>query len=717
MNVLDAPVTVFRRANEPDGRKTDATLARVLETIRTGQYAAEVAAIRAEADPVRRKALKLGTLPALAPSGRFSSRRAEGHVEHSGGFVLDFDDAPDLDALRADVNARPYVAASFVSPSGAGLKAIVPAALVDPETGEIHTPRSVAEHSACWAAVAERFETGASAGYVDPSGKDVARACYVSHDSEAYTNPDAEPVLVELTSAPPAGETTRTKTRSSDDVPLTLAEIAELHDHLAPPTPSGDYDYWISAWGNLQAFALENGHTASDARAIMERWSPAREPGDYPDDNRKLSKGTAGAYVNLLKDAGLDYKGWLRERYRRLRDEAETVHSRSSPPRGSGSGMNGAERSEPPSSGAVSIGTLSEPPAREWTVAGLIPEGAPSILAGHSGLGKSYVALYLAICVCLGRAFLGRDVRRASVLWVDRELDLDETTRRAFAVARGMGLERPPETLFYLRPLKPVGTDETQDEILDAIEQHGVGLTILDSLTLGAIGDAKEQRDVVPLMRAVEAWGTSLCIDHITKAAAAGNQSSASIFGSGMKRAIARSTFNLVPAGDALTLHPDKTNFGPASSPLHFLAKHGEDERDRPEVVFEKIEAGHEALAGAEDHAPAHEQTLYALIRLHDETGKPVPLATLAAERDVKTTTLRNHLSKLGSQIEKHGDNTYSPRSLPITAPMGSGSGVNGDASHSSGHSSPGMNGSERGDGSATAALDLAEPWDAEAPL
>lgn len=359
--------------------------------------------------------------------------------------------------------------------------------------------------------------------------------------------------------------------------------------------------------------------------------------------------------------------------------------------------MNGERPSK-----AVSIGTLEEPPPREWTVAGVLPTGAPSILAGHSGLGKSYAALFLALCVCLGRSFLGRDVRRASVLWVDRELDQDEMTRRAFAVVRGMGLERPPENLLYLRPLKPIGTDETQALVLDAVAEHEIGLTILDSLTLGASGDAKEQRDVVPIMRAIEAWGTSLSIDHITKAGASGNQSSASIFGSGMKRAIARATFNLVPAGEALTLHPDKSNFGPAESSLHFTAVHGQDEHGRPEVVFEHIEAGHPAMAGAEDHASAHEQTLFALIRLYDDARKPIPLAVLAAERDVKSSTVRNHLSRLGDQVEKHGDNTYSPAvSLrsPARSPQGAG-------------------GSERGmgDGIASPPPALADEWDDEVP-
>ena len=321
-------------------------------------------------------------------------------------------------------------------------------------------------------------------------------------------------------------------------------------------------------------------------------------------------------------------------------------------PKGPGSGMGSV----------VSLGAVEEPPPREWLVAGLSPEGAISVLAGHSGLGKSFVALLIAICVCLGRRFLGRDVKAGPVLWIDRELDLDETARRAYAICRGLGLDRPPSNLHYLRPSAPIGTAEAQAEIMAAIAETGAVLCILDSLTLGAIGDAKEQRDVVPVMRMIEQWGTTIAIDHITKGAAAGNHSSATIFGSGMKRAIVRSTFFLTPAGSALTLRPDKSNFGPASSPVHFSADHGRDEEGRPEVVFRQLDATDPKLAGAEEHATADEQTLYALLRLSEESGgAPVHISTLASERDVKQSTLRNHLSKLGDRVVKHGDNTYSP--------------------------------------------------------
>jgi hypothetical protein len=335
----------------------------------------------------------------------------------------------------------------------------------------------------------------------------------------------------------------------------------------------------------------------------------------------------------------------------------------------------------------VSLGTLPEPGPRLWTVSGLIPEKAVTILVGHSGVGKSYIALYLAMCVCLGRRFFGREVVKGSALWVDRELDQEETLRRAYQVARGMGLPSPPAHLYYAHPEHPVGSDAAQRHVMEAVQETEAALIVLDSLTVGSTGDASEQRDVVKLMKQVEAWGTVLAIDHFTKAGAAGNQSAATIFGSTFKRAIARSTIRLTQAdGGALTLRPDKSNFGPATSALHFKADHLTNEYGEPEVVFTSVTETDESMLGAEAHAPAHEQTLIVLKRLYLDRLEPVPLALLAAEREAQEKTVRNHLSQLKKDglIRGFADNTYEPvepddsrsHSRPGTAGNGTGNGT-----------------------------------------
>jgi len=320
--------------------------------------------------------------------------------------------------------------------------------------------------------------------------------------------------------------------------------------------------------------------------------------------------------------------------------------------------------------GPISLGTLDEPPPREWAVGGLVPEGCITILVGHSGVGKSFLAMLLALCVCIGRSFFGRSTLSGPVLWVDRELDRDETLRRAYWVARGLGLDRPPVNLHYLKPLRPVGSPETQRLVLDAVRETGAALVVLDSLSVGSQGDAKDQRDVVGLMKMIEEWRTVLAIDHFTKAGAAGNQSSATIFGSAFKRAIARSTIKLTQAdGGALTLRPDKSNFGAEGSPIHFKTDHGEPD-GKAVVTFAEVGEDDESMVGAEAHAPAHEQTYLALVRLHAASGAPVHLNALAAEREVTAKTIRNHLTRLkrdGRVRPGAPDNAY----LPVPIPKG----------------------------------------------
>jgi len=57
----------------------------------------------------------------------------------------------------------------------------------------------------------------------------------------------------------------------------------------------------------------------------------------------------------------------------------------------------------------------------EWIVDGLLAAGSVTLLSGDSGIGKSTFTLQLAGCVAHGTAFLGREVARRPVLYVDRE--------------------------------------------------------------------------------------------------------------------------------------------------------------------------------------------------------------------------------------------------------------------------------------------------------
>ena len=132
-----------------------------------------------ETDPDAYNKEKL-KLPAVTWCGHFQRRAASALVQQSGFVVLDFDDV-DIGSLLSELAPHPNVRFAFVSPSGRGVKAVIP---VDP------VPTGTAEHEAVFAAISEAFEHIAP---VDPSGSDVSRLCFLAFDPQAIDKLDAAP--------------------------------------------------------------------------------------------------------------------------------------------------------------------------------------------------------------------------------------------------------------------------------------------------------------------------------------------------------------------------------------------------------------------------------------------------------------------------------------------------------------------------------------------
>lgn len=102
---------------------------------------------------------------------------------------------------------------------------------------------------------------------------------------------------------------------------------------------------------------------------------------------------------------------------------------------------------------------MDPPGPREYDVEGLVPRGHTTTAFGDGGAAKSLLVLSAGTAMS-GNAetWMGRAVRNCPVLYVDFELDADEQRRRAYQVARGAYLERPPHDLLYVSGLgKPAG--------------------------------------------------------------------------------------------------------------------------------------------------------------------------------------------------------------------------------------------------------------------
>jgi hypothetical protein len=174
MTNVDPIITYFPELRRPD------TLERIhareaLDWIREGKVRHKVEQLR-QAAPEQRKALK-DALPVVCFSGAFTKRSEAGLEQHSGLVCLDLDKIPEseLEGQRAKLQGDPYTFALFRSPSGNGLKVL---ARIPPDK-ELHRKH--------YAALVQHY----GSPYMDTTGKDPARACFLSWDPELHVNEDA----------------------------------------------------------------------------------------------------------------------------------------------------------------------------------------------------------------------------------------------------------------------------------------------------------------------------------------------------------------------------------------------------------------------------------------------------------------------------------------------------------------------------------------------
>ena len=169
-------VTIFRNIVEtatPFHRPMDV----VLDRIKDGATKDLVKRIRAEKNKSERNILKKN-LPAICFSGVFNKRNDASIQQHSGFICLDFDGydkKKELIMYKENLSRDPYVYAAFVSPSGNGLKVIVPIP-ADPEN-----------HINYFNALQNHFDSP----HFDKTCKNVSRVCYESFDPVMYVNKNA----------------------------------------------------------------------------------------------------------------------------------------------------------------------------------------------------------------------------------------------------------------------------------------------------------------------------------------------------------------------------------------------------------------------------------------------------------------------------------------------------------------------------------------------
>jgi RecA-family ATPase len=184
--------------------------------------------------------------------------------------------------------------------------------------------------------------------------------------------------------------------------------------------------------------------------------------------------------------------------------------------------VRGAVKAEAAPSGPafirVSDLALQPVPPREWLAPDLVPGSTVTTISGDGGVGKSLLALQLAISTSLGLPWAGRAIETAPALMVTAEDDLDEVLRRITDIATL--IDRDPREMRGLEVLSLAGHDAIMSAwnrltntmsatpLFEAVEQRivdtGARLAIFDTLAdlhSGQENDRAHARQVISQFR------------------------------------------------------------------------------------------------------------------------------------------------------------------------------------------------------------------------
>ena len=142
--------------------------------------------------PESRKIFKHNAFDYCTFSGIFSSRRNKNLVQHSNLVCFDFDHLPDVEAAFKLLLDDKYFETQllFRSPSGDGLKWVI--SMEKPFLcREQHYKENQADYQANFFRAVSYYMLNEYNLTTDDSGKDIARACFLPYDPEAYINPKA----------------------------------------------------------------------------------------------------------------------------------------------------------------------------------------------------------------------------------------------------------------------------------------------------------------------------------------------------------------------------------------------------------------------------------------------------------------------------------------------------------------------------------------------
>jgi hypothetical protein len=176
---METPICSFFRAPISNTiPEKEINLIDIFSLITGNTYSQRTLSLRQSKNEADAKKFKSNNFDYVTFSGTFSRRKENSILKHSGLITIDFDHVDDLDNLKKNLLSDVYFETEllFISPSGDGLKWIVPIDLTQ------------APHSDYFKAISIYIKKTYKIE-IDQSGSDISRACFLAHDENAFINP------------------------------------------------------------------------------------------------------------------------------------------------------------------------------------------------------------------------------------------------------------------------------------------------------------------------------------------------------------------------------------------------------------------------------------------------------------------------------------------------------------------------------------------------
>jgi DNA-binding transcriptional ArsR family regulator len=187
-----------------------------------------------------------------------------------------------------------------------------------------------------------------------------------------------------------------------------------------------------------------------------------------------------------------------------------------------------------------------------WLIKGIIGETACGFIGALEKMGKTWLALYLAVCVSLGRDFIGRTTLKRRVLYIAAEGGKAFLVWRLDCICNGLGIN-PNDLDIVIQPEAiQIDTPEGLQWLRQAIRRHGIGLVIIDPLTRCHSKKENDSDQVEPINSALRAIANKsncafVVLHHASKAGGRGHDDFDPLRGSGAFKGFADFVLGLKP--------------------------------------------------------------------------------------------------------------------------------------------------------------------------